>query len=301
MDRLDQFRVFIQISEMGSFVKAARALDLPPSSVSSALQQLEESVGTRLLHRTTRRVQLTPDGSLFLERARRVLAEVDALDRTFHASRNDVTGRLKVDVPSRIARRWIAPALPQLFRRHPGLELVLSSTDRVINLVEEGIDCAIRVGTLVDSSLVARPLGRLVLVNCASAGYLREFGFPAQPNDLLDGHWAVGYASPASGREQPWECLVDGLVREIPVSSRVTVNNAESYIACCRAGLGLIQIPRFDVKHLLDSGELVEVMPSFRAAPMEISALYPHRRHRSRRLNAFVEWFGELIRPHLEP
>ncbi len=300
MDKLDQVRIFLQVAEMGSFIKAAHALDVPRATVSAAVQQLETGLGTRLLHRTTRQVQLTADGALLLERGRLLLAEADELDRLFRGRDRDVIGRLNVDVPSRIARRVIAPALPSLFRRHPNLQLFLGSTDRSIDLVQEGVDCAIRVGRLADGSLVVRPLGQFALVNCASPDYLRECGVPAHPDALAHGHWAVGYASPASGRELPWEVCAGGVTRELALPSRVIVNNAETYIASCLAGMGLIQIPRFDVEHLLDSGALIDVMPGYRAAPMDVSAVYPHRRQRSRRLNAFIEWFAELMGGALE-
>jgi len=212
-----------------------------------------------------------------------------------------VSGRLSIDVPSRVARRLIAPQLPGLLRRHPRLQVVLSSTDRAIDLVHEGVDCAVRIGALHDSSLVVRPLGSIALINCASPAYLREHGEPMQPEDLATGHWAVGYASPKTGRELPWETVSpDGGVRQDPVRSRVVVNNAESYIACCLAGLGLIQIPRFDVQHLLTAGELVEVMPAARAASMPVSLLYPHRRQRSRRLAVFHEWFEGLMAGYVD-
>ncbi len=298
MDRFDQYRVFAQVAEMGSFIKAAHALDAPRASVSAAIQQLETQLGVRLLHRTTRQVRLTADGEQLLERVLPLLAEVEDIDQWFQASERQVSGRLSIDVPSRVARRLIAPQLPDLLRRHPRLQVVLSSTDRAIDLVHEGVDCAVRIGALHDSSLVVRPLGSISLINCASPAYLREHGKPAQPGDLADGHWAVGYASPKTGRELPWESLsADGDVRHDPVRSRVVVNNAESYIACCLAGLGLIQIPRFDVQHLLDAGELVEVMPGARAASMPVSLLYPHRRQRSRRLAVFQEWFEGVMAP----
>lgn len=299
MDKLDRYRVFVRVAEMGSFTRAANALDLPRASVSSALQRLEADIGARLLHRTTRRVRLTADGTQLLERVRPLLAEAEDIDQLFQARQRQVSGRLHVDVPSRIARRLIAPALPSLLRRYPRLQLKLGSTDRMIDLVREGVDCAIRVGHLHDSSLVVRPLGHLALINCASPAYLRENGLPERIEDLSEGHWSVGYASPSSGRELPWECDADG-ERTLRLPSRVVVNNAESYIACCRAGLGLIQVPRYDVQHLLDSGELVEVLPQHRAGAMAVSALYPHRRQLSRRLSAFIEWFETLIRPHLE-
>ncbi|SOE57965.1 DNA-binding transcriptional regulator, LysR family [Burkholderia sp. D7] len=300
MDKLDQYRVFTQVAEMGSFIKAAHALALPRASVSAAIQQLESNMGTRLLHRTTRQVRLTADGVQLLERVRVLLADAEDIDQLFHASQRKISGRLSVDVPSRIARRLIAPALPGLLRRYPRLQLALGSTDRAIDLVHEAVDCVVRVGSQRDSSLVVRPMGRIALINCASPAYLREFGIPEQPGDLAEGHWAVGYASKTTGRELTWEYPDANGEQQIAVSSRVIVNNAESYIACCRAGLGLIQIPRFDVQHLLDIGELVEVMPTFRAPSMEISVLYTHRRQRSRRLNVFIEWFEGILKPCLE-
>lgn len=301
MDRFDQYRVFAQVAEMGSFIKAAHVLEVPRASVSAAVQQLEAQLGVRLLHRTTRQVRLTTDGEQLLERVRPLLADVEDIDQLFQASQRQVSGRLVVDVPSRIARRLIAPALPGLLRRHPRLQLVLGSSDRAIDLIQEGVDCAVRVGTLHDSSLVVRPLGHIALVNCASRAYLQEHGEPLRSSDLPGAHWAVGYASPTSGRELPWEYLSDnGSQQLLEVPSRVVVNNAESYIACCLAGLGLIQIPRFDVQHLLDSGELVEVLPAHRAAPMPVSLLYPHRRQRSRRLAVFQEWIEALLRPYLD-
>ncbi len=301
MDKLDQYRVFVQVSEMGSFIKAAHALELPRATVSAAIQQLEEQVGVRLLNRTTRQVHLTADGTQLLERVRPLLADAEDVEHLFHNTQRQVAGQLRVDVPSRIARRLIAPALPGLLRRYPRLQLLLGSTDRAIDLVQEGVDCAVRVGALQDSSLVVRPLGRIALINCASPTYLREHGMPGKPEDLAQGHWAVGYASPSSGRELPWECIdASGKVQDVALPSRVVVNNAESYIASCRAGVGLIQIPRFDVQQLRDRGELVEVMPAHRAASMPVSLLYPHRRQRSRRVVAFVEWFSGLMAPHLE-
>lgn len=301
MDRFDQYRVFAQVAEMGSFIRAAHALDAPRASVSAAIQQLETQLGVRLLHRTTRQVRLTADGEQLLDRVRPLLAEVEDIDQLFQASQRQVSGRLSIDVPSRVARRLIAPQLPGLLRQHPHLQVVLSSTDRAIDLVQEGVDCAVRIGALHDSSLVVRPLGSISLINCASPDYLRAHGEPVQPEDLTDGHWAVGYASPKTGRELPWESLsAEGAVRQHEVRSRVIVNNAESYIACCLAGLGLIQIPRFDVQHLLDAGELVEVMPAARAASMPVSLLYPHRRQRSRRLAVFHEWFENLMQSYVD-
>ncbi len=300
MDKLDQYRVFAQVAEMGSFIKAAHALSLPRATVSAAVQQLETSVGTRLLHRTTRQVHLTPDGMQLLKRVRILLSEAEDIDHLFQSQQRQVSGHLNVDTPSRIARRLIAPALPGLLRRHPRLTIGLGSTDRSIDPVQEGVDCVVRVGSLRESSLVVRPIGRIALINCASPEYLQERGTPRCVEELIAAHVSVGYASPTTGRELLWEHVTADGTHALEVPSRVVVNNAESYIACCIAGLGLIQIPRFDVRHLLDSGQLVEILPESRAASMEISFLYPHRHQRSRRLMAFIEWFEDLIQPNLE-
>lgn len=301
MDKFDRYRIFVQVAEMGSFIKAAHALKLPRTTVSAAIQQLEESMGVRLLNRTTRQVHLTGDGSQLLERLRPLLADAEDIEHLFQSSLRQVAGQLKIDVPSRIARRLIAPALPSLLRSYPRLQLFLGSTDRAIDLVQEGVDCVVRMGELHDSSLVVRPLGHIALINCGSPAYLREHGTPKSLEDLAKGHWVIGYASPSTGRELPWQYLdASGQTQDLTLPSRVIVNNAESCIAGCRAGAGLMQIPRFDVQHLLDRGELVEVMPNHRAASMRVSLLYPHRRQRSRRLGAFVEWFSALMQPHLE-
>lgn len=285
---------------MGSFIRAANAMELPRASVSAAIQKLEADLGTRLLHRTTRRVRLTSDGARLLERLRPVLSSVEGIDALFRTASQDVAGRLNVDAPSRIARKLITPALPQLLGRYPQLQVRLGSSDRAIDLIREGVDCVVRVGVLPDSSLVGRRLGQVALINCASPGYLRERGVPMRPDDLRRGHHMVGYASSTTGRELPWEYVRGEKELEIPVTSQVVVNNAEMYIACCLAGLGLIQIPRFDVQHFLDSGRLVEVMPEYRPRPMTVSVLYAHRRQRSRRLIAFIDWFEALMRPYLD-
>lgn len=249
------------------------------------------------MHRTTRQVQLTHDGSVVLERCRHLLEDMEELESLFHDG-SRASGRLKVDVPSRVARLLIAPALPEFFRQHPDIELELGSSDRSVDLVQEGVDCVLRVGQLGNSSLVARRLGEMQLINCASPAYLEEHGEPRTPADL-DRHWAVNYASPSSGRVLPWEYREDGRTLTRALRSRVTVNNAESYIACCLSGLGLIQIPAYDVREHLQRGELREVLPQWRAEAMPAYALYPHRRHLSRRVRAFVDWLEQLLRARL--
>ena len=301
MERIEHYRIFIQVAELGSFIQASRVLKLPRATVSAAVQQLEAGVGTRLLHRTTRKVSLTADGLQLLERARQLLHEYDEVDQLFQTHPQQISGRLDVDVPSRIARRLLIPALPEFLRQYPRLQLGLGSTDRLIEPVSEGVDCVIRFGRLASSSLVVKPLGQVLLVNCASPAYLAEHGVPRHLDDLRKGHQAIGYSPSTGGQAWPWEYIDEGREHSIELPSRVIVNNVESYIASCCAGLGLIQVPLFDVQHLLDAGALVEVLPGHRPAPMPVSMLYPNRRQRSRRLGVFLDWFGAQMQPFLAP
>ncbi len=298
LDRIDLFRVFLRVVECASFTRAADTLGLPRSSVSSAVAELEQRVGARLLHRTTRKVSPTHDGAAFYERCLRVVADVEEAETLFRQTAAEPSGRLRVDVPGRIGRLIIAPALPAFLDRYPQIDIDLGVTDRAINLIEDSADCVVRVGPLGDSGLIARPLGNLTLINVASAEYLARHGTPQTPDDLGT-HWAVNYASPSTGRIEEWEWHEQGAARTIAMRGRVTVNSAEAYIACCLAGLGLIQIPAYDVKRHLDAGDLVEVMPQHRATPMPMTLLYPHRQHLSRRLQVFADWLTALLKEKL--
>ncbi len=300
MDRIDHLRVFVRIAQCGSFTQAADQLGLPRASVSAAVQQLETRLCARLLHRTTRRVGLTPDGQALLERAQTLVSDMEELEQQFRPSRAGAVGRLRVDVPSRIARRLIAPALPDFFALHPGIELELGSSDRAVDLVHEGVDCALRVGALATSSLVARPLGSFVLINCASPAYLARHGTPDAPQALAaEGHEAVHYALPAGSRHALWEWQDGDTSHTLALPGRVATNNVETYIACALAGLGMVQVPAYDVQDHLHNGALVEVLPQARPAPMPVHLVYPHRRHLSRRVQGFGAWLRDLLAPHL--
>lgn len=296
MDRFEEMNVFLRVAEAGSFTRAAEDLRLPRASVSLAVQQLEARLGTRLLHRTTRRVQLTQDGQAMLERCRVLLADLDEVEGLFQRDRAQIAGKLKVDVPSRMGRILIAPALPEFFRRYPNIELEFGMTDRLIDLVREGVDCAIRGAlTMDDSSLVSRRIAELPVINCASRSYIEQHGMPETIADLAS-HWVIDYASLSTGRIYPWEYIEGGVAKTVPMKSRITVSSAEAYMACCQAGLGLIQVPVRDVAGMLAAEGLVEVLPAWRPTPMQVCAVYPHRRHLSRRVQAFIDWVEELMR-----
>ena len=193
-DRVHQLRILVQVAELGSFVGAARALRLPPATVSAAIRLLERDLGVRLLHRTTRQVRPTHEGEQILPAARQIAGDLDDLFASVQSTRQVMAGKLHVDVPGRMASRLIVPALPAFLAHYPGLELSVSSSDRRVDLAREGVDCVIRVGEVHDQTLVYKPLGELAMVHCASSAYLTRHGVPQHPEELT-GHWA-GATSP---------------------------------------------------------------------------------------------------------
>ncbi|MBI3144037.1 MAG: LysR family transcriptional regulator [Pseudogulbenkiania sp.] len=302
MNLLEAMQIYVRVAELASFTRAAQSAGLPKASVSTAVQRLESQLGTRLLHRTTRKVQMTQDGQVFYERCKSLLADMDELQTLFQHASAALEGRLRVDMSIGIARHIVVPHLPEFLQAHPKIEVELSSTDRRVDLVQEGFDCVLRVGRLADSSLIARPLGRFRLLNCVSPAYLASFGTPHTPHTLeeLAAHRLVHYV-PALGTKSPGFEYVDsaGEVRFVPMAGVLTVNNSEAYLAACLAGLGLIQVPEPGVRELLAKGQLVEVLPDYRAAPMPVSLLYANRHHLPRRVQVFMGWVEEVMRPFL--
>jgi DNA-binding transcriptional LysR family regulator len=295
MDQLDAMRVFVRVAEMTGFTRAADSLGLPKASVSGAVQQLETTLGTRLLHRTTRRVQLTQDGQSYYERCKDLLTDMDELQAMFAQGEQQLRGRLRVDMSSGMARNLVIPRLPEFLQQHPRLEIELSSTDRRVDLVREGFDCVLRVGTLADGNLVARPLGAFTIVNCASPDYLRRHGTPRTLQDLAD-HQLIHYVSTLGNKSPGWEYPEGDGYASLPMAG-----NAEAYQAACLAGLGLIQAPLAGLERLLESGQLVEVLPDLPAEPMPVAILYANRRHLPKRVHAFMAWVDAVLQPFLEP
>lgn len=294
MNKLELLRVFVRVSELRSFTLAAESLSLPRSTVSEQVRALEALLGTRLFNRTTRRVQTTQDGALLYERSKDLLSGMDEIESLFRADDAELTGCLRVDMPTMMARRVIIPALPAFLSRFPRLEVEISCTDRQVDLLREGFDCVMRIGALSDLDVVARPIGQLSMRNCASPDYLARFGVPQSLDDLAE-HRLVHYVRNLGARSSGFEYLQAGQVRYQAMAGVVTVNNAETYSAACLAGLGLIQVPGVGVEHHLASGQLIEVMQCWPAQAMPVSLLYARQRHVPRRVQAFMGWLGELL------
>ncbi|WGS45824.1 LysR family transcriptional regulator [Burkholderia sp. JSH-S8] len=296
MDHLHAMRIFARVAHLGSFTKAAEQLQLPRPTVSNAVQYLEKHLKIRLLQRTTRRVALTAEGTAYYERCVRLLADLDDAETLFEDAGASPRGVIRVDLPERFALNEVIPALPAFHARYPDLRVVISTTDRFVDLVADGIDCAVRVGALSDTSLVARRIGELAQVNCASPAYLARHGTPRSPDDLPE-HVAVGYFSSRTGRELDWEYadMDTGEMHAVKMRSIVSVNSSQAYLACCLAGLGMIQAPRDGLDTPLADGSLVEVLPEWNAAPLPVSVVFPHGRHLAPRVRIFVDWLAQTL------
>ncbi len=299
MRTIEGLQVFVRVAELNSFTQAAAQLGLPKARVSTVVQQLESELGTRLLHRTTRRVQLTQDGQAFYERCKDVLADMDELQAMFQHGVQSLRGRLRVDMPTLIARNQLIPRLPEFLAEHPQIDIELSSTDRRVDLVREGFDCVLRVGTLVDSGLVARPLGELRQINCASPAYLQQHGTPHTLDDLA-AHRLVHYVPTLGAKPSGWEYQDQGRTRTVAMAGALTVNSTEAYQTACIAGLGLIQAPAAGLQSLIEQGLLVEVMPEHRAPSLPMSLLYANRRNLPKRVQVFMAWVAQALVPYLD-
>lgn len=291
-------RFFSVLAGAGSLGAAARELGITTPAVSKHLALMERRLGVPLVNRTTRRMGLTPEGELYLAHARRILGEIDDLEQLLGTSRGTPTGLLRVNATLGFGRSHVAPLISDFARRHPQLEVQLQLSVNPPPLTDDSFDVCIRFGAPPDARVVARHIAPNRRLLCAAPAYLARHGTPRGPQDLT-AHEVVDYVSPTSGRSAPWEWVADGQTHTAQPRSRVSANNAETYIACALAGLGLIQIPAFDVQHHLRSGELVALMPEARAAPMPVHLVYPHRKHLSRRLQAFMLWLQALMAPHL--
>lgn len=294
MDRLQAMEVFTRVVEVSSFTKAADTLQLPRATVTNTIQALEAHLGAKLLHRTTRRVNVTDDGAAYYERCVRILAEIEETEGAFTDARTSPKGRLRVDMPGSIGKMFLLPNLAEFYERYPDIELMLGMGDRPIDLIQEGVDCVIRGGHLPDSSMIARRIGSMKMVQVASPDYLERYGVPTTLADL-EHHVCVNYFSNRTGKTIDMSFLIEGQSVDIPMFSKVSVNDGEAYVTASLMGLGLVQPPRFMVRELLKAGALCEVLPEFESEAMPISVMYPQNRHLSQKVRVFVDWIVELF------
>ena len=287
MDRLEAMRLFTRVVDRRSFTEAAHDLDIPRSTATQVIRQLENRLGVRLLQRTTRTVMPTLDGEAYYRRCLAILDDVEDAEGAFSGA--VPKGMLRVEVQGTIARHFLMPGLPQFFARYPDIEIAMSESDRWVDVVREGVDCVLRYGALPDSDLVARTVIALERITCAAPAYIERYGSPATPDDLTQ-HRAVGLRSLTSGALAPFEFVdTQGLMR-IEVPAPFSVTGTESYLDGVRLGLGLAQMPVFHVERDLAEGRLRRILPEHKVPSAPVSVLYPRSRQLSPRVRVFIDW-----------
>ena len=297
IDRLTPMLTFVRIVEAGSLSAAARTMDRSLPAVCRSLAQLEERLGARLLNRTTRRIGLTDAGTQFYERCRRIVAELDEAEAGVTAQRLEPQGALAVSAPLLFGRMHVAPAVTALLTRHPKVTASLLLTDHLVNLVEAGIDVAVRIGRLADSSLVARRLGAIPRVVCAAPAYLERRGTPRTPEEL-ERHDCIRFTDLTPGRE--WPFVAEEVERRVKVTGPLTTNNGDVAIAAAEAGLGLVMVLGYQVEAQLARRALVRVLREFEPPPSPVQAVYPSGRLVPAKLRAFLDVLTETVGPRLE-
>jgi len=293
MDRLVAMQAFVHVVEAGSFVRAAEKLGASTSSTSRLVADLEAHLGARLLNRTTRRLSLTETGQAYYERCAQLLADIDEAETEAGAAAAAPTGRLKLTCPYNLLAQPIAPALAEFNRRYPQVSFDVTVADRVVDLVDEGFDLAVRIGAPGGERLVARRLGATQLVACASPAYLARHGTPRRPDELAR-HRALTYAYVSS--PFVWKFSdAEGRAHDARVSGPLHANSGELLLAAAVAGMGIVFEPDFVVGPHLARGELTRVLEEFAGPRLDVWAVYPSRRHLSAKVRAFVTFLGEVF------
>ncbi|HEX7339719.1 MAG TPA: LysR family transcriptional regulator [Rhodanobacteraceae bacterium] len=293
MEDLSAIAAFVRVVEAHSFAAAARQMTLSASGVSRAVARLETGLGVRLLARTTRSLSVTEEGRAFYERCRRILADLDEATESIGAAREHPRGRLRLAAAMSVGRALVLPHLAEFHERYPDIQLEMVLGDRVLDMVEEGIDCALRVGELADSSMVARRIGQFRTLTCASPAYLEKYGRPHRL-DELGKHRCIGYARSASG-VLPWVFWTDEGRTSVDIAPMLTLNDAESVIQAGVQGLGLIQTGYVVAATYLKHGKLVPVFEDLETTGPEVWIVYPQRRHLSSRVQVFIDWISEVF------
>lgn len=299
MEDFAAISAFVRVVEAKSFAAAASQLGMTPSGVSRAVSRLEEQLGARLLFRSTRSLRLTDDGAAFHARCKEILADLtEATEALGYASRKP-TGKLRIGAPAAVGRTVIIPRLAEFEQRYPDIRLELSMCDYPYDLNEEGIDCAVRVGALEDSSLIARKIGYLRNVVIASPEYLAAHGAPQSIEDLKH-HRCINYVQP-NGRPRQWQFETPSGQVTLDIDAHLLINDAESVIQAVASGLGITQAPHIIAACLLDFGKLELVMTDTNSAGKPVWIVYPQKKHLSARVQAFIEWVCEVFEQTNEP
>jgi DNA-binding transcriptional LysR family regulator len=299
MDRFDAMQAFVRVVEAGSFTKAATTLHMSKTSVTQLVQQLEARLRVRLLNRTTRRVALTADGAAYYERAVRLLADLDDAETSLSSAAALPRGRLRVDVPSPLARMILVPALPAFHAKYPDIQLDMGVSDRVVDLIGDKVDCVVRGGEIADQSLIARRVGDLQLGVYAAPTYLQRAGMPSHPRELEDSHHRiVGFLWARAGKPVPYAMQCGDESLKVQGRYVLAVDDGNAYLAAGLAGLGILWLPEYMAKAHRQRGELVPLLENWRLEPMPLYLAFPPNRHVSAKLRVFIDWVVELMAQH---
>jgi DNA-binding transcriptional LysR family regulator len=296
MDRFDAMQAFARVVETGSFTKAAESLHMSKTSVTQLVQQLEARLRVRLLNRTTRKVNVTADGAAYYERVIRLLDDLDDAETSLSHAATQPRGRLRIDVPSPLARLVLIPALPEFYARYPDIQLDMGVSDRVVDIISENVDCVIRGGEIREQSMVARQVGSLQLGVYAAPAYLQRSGIPAHPSEVEHRpHRVVNFVS--SRTRQPMFYRLRRAAEQLSLQGRqaLTVDDGNAYIGACVAGLGIAALPDYMARPHVDSGELVQLFADWSLESMPLYLAYPPNRHVSAKLRVFIDWVVELL------
>ncbi|MBB4865632.1 DNA-binding transcriptional LysR family regulator [Pseudomonas nitritireducens] len=299
MDRFDAMQAFARVVETGSFTKAADTLHMSRTSVTQLIQQLEARLRVRLLNRTTRKLNLTADGAAYYERVVRLLAGMDDAETSLSSAAAVPRGRLRVDVPSPLARLLLIPALPDFHQRYPDIQIDLGVSDRLVDLIDENVDCVVRGGELTDQSLMARKVGDLALGVFAAPSYLQRLGVPEHPRDLEDSQQRiVGYLWARTGKPLSFAMHKAGETLQVHGRPVLTVDDGNAYLAAGIAGMGVLWLPRYMAQDAVARGELVELFGDWSMESMPLYLAFPPNRHVSAKLRVFIDWIVELMAQH---
>ncbi|KUM54802.1 LysR family transcriptional regulator [Rheinheimera sp. EpRS3] len=299
MDHLLAIKVFCRVVETGTFSRAADLLDMPKSTVTKLVQELEAHLRLKLLHRTTRRVTVTMEGAAYYERTTKLLYELDDIESNISNEQSTPRGRLKVDMASAIANFILLPALPSFMQQYPEIQLELGVSDTNIDLLTDNIDCVIRGGELNDTSLIAKRIAELTFVTCAAPAYLQQYGTPQTPDELSSKHRIIYYRSRKTNRVVPLRFSNRQQSMEIQQQgSPLSVNDSTAQLTATLSGLGVSQLPLFMAQPFLDNGKLQLVLPDWQRAAFPLYLIYPPGRHLSGRLSTFINWVMAVFQPY---
>ncbi|MBA5205612.1 MULTISPECIES: LysR family transcriptional regulator [Pectobacterium] len=294
MDSLNGFMVFVQVAETRSFVAAGRLLGVSASAVGKSVARLEEKLGVRLFHRSTRSITLTAEGSLFLARSRRILAEIEAAELELSQTKAVPRGRLRVSLP--LVSSLVLPVLGEFMREYPEIELDLDFTDRMVDVIEEGFDAVVRTGDPVDSRLTARRLGTFRFLVVAAPDYLARYGCPQTPADLMQ-HACLHYRFPNSGKLEPWALRLPPGEPELPLPTSMICNNIETRVCFALQGLGIAYLPDFSIREQLAGGQLQPILTDYVERNGIFHVLWPASKHPSPKVRAFVDFLCARVFP----